>query len=201
MRLLTALATLALAACTAGNGYAFLQRDNGDLPTPERLPVCYGFGCRNTAVVDASVRWPEVAALFADPPTDADGERIRVAEAVALLERIAADSAPIGTDLGGTFTGLGLSGQLDCVDEATNTTRFLVVLGRAGLLRFHIVGSPSTRGVFVGGWPHQTAVLIERATGVSYAVDSWFRDNGKPAAVVTLDLWQTGWRPADGAAN
>jgi len=201
MRLPAALAALALAACTAGNGYSFLQRDNAPLPSAERLPICYGFGCRDTAVVDASARWPEVAALFDPAPADAAAERGRVAEAVALLERIAAEKAPIGGDLGGTFTGVGKTGQLDCEDEATNTTRFLVVLDRAGLLRFHDVGSPSTRGVFVGGWPHQTAVLVETATGASWAVDSWFRDNGKPAAVVSLEQWQGGWRPADGAVN
>lgn len=146
-----------------------------------------------------SAAWAAIASAFAAPPATAKDERERVAEAVAAWERAAAESTPIGLDVGGTFEGVGESGQLDCVDEAVNTTRLLVLLQESRLLRFHVAEAPATRGAFLLGWPHTSAVLMEKQTGARFAVDSWFHDNGVMAEVVPLDTWLAGWAPAEGA--
>ena len=45
------------------------------------------------------------------------------------------------------------------------------------------------------GVPHVTATVIDRQTGSTFAVDSWFRDSGEPADVVPLEEWLDGWNP------
>ena len=88
-----------------------------------------------------------------------------------------------------------MPGQLDCIDETSNTTTVLELLDRAGLLVWHEVRGPMSRFFVYDGWPHTTAVIVETATGEAYAVDSWFHDNGQPAEVVPLEQWVAGWGP------
>jgi hypothetical protein len=69
------------------------------------------------------------------------------------------------------------------------------MLERDGLFRYHTVMDRSTRfGIFVG-MPHTTAVIRENETGVRYAVDSWFFDNGQPPYIVKLKAWKSGEDP------
>jgi hypothetical protein len=42
---------------------------------------------------------------------------------------------------------------------------------------------------------HWAARMRERETREVYAVDSWFFDNGRPAAVLPLDDWLAGKTP------
>ena len=57
------------------------------------------------------------------------------------------------------FRGSGDTTQLDCVDEATNTTSYILVLDRHGLIRHHRVerplrqGQPHTLDALGGGDP------------------------------------------------
>jgi hypothetical protein len=46
-----------------------------------------------------------------------------------------------------------------------------------------------------GMYPHNTAVMVDEETGARYALDSYFGDNGAPAAAVPLDLWLADWHP------
>ncbi len=197
MRARHALAALGLAlaagcATTAPDG-------GGPIPRPEAFAVCHGHGCeQRTPVSLTPAEWARVAALFRPPPADAAAERRAVACAVGLLERLVGPRTGTAGDLGGTFPGLGRPGQMDCVDEASNTGTYLRMLADAGLLRFHVPDGRATRGYFVMGWPHTTAVMRERGTGRRWAVDSWFEDNGRPARIVPLGLWRRGWRPPPG---
>jgi len=73
------------------------------------------------------------------------------------------------------------------VDEATNTTSFLLVLQAHGLIKYHTVGTPFSKEALIWAtlhgdiwatlhgdpvkyWPHWTAVIQENATGQRYAV-------------------------------
>ncbi len=132
-------------------------------------------------------------ALFEPPPAGAAGERERIRLAVALLERLVGRHTGTDADLGENFAGLGRPGQMDCIDESTNTTVYLRMLEKEGLLRWHTLVYRSTR--FTGLQPHSTAVIEERGSGRRYAVDSWFLDNGEPPFIVPLAQWRSGWRP------
>ena len=73
----------------------------------------------------------------------------------------------LGDRPGMDFTASGDPTQQDCVDEATNTTSYLLILERNGLLKHHTVGTPFSKENLlrgVAGWPHWTAVLKETAT-------------------------------------
>ncbi len=98
-------------------------------------------------------------------------------------------------DLGGTFPGTGKSGQMDCVDEAVNTTTYLRMMAAEDLLRWHTVDNHAVRGFFIFGWPHTTAVIRETQTDQRFAVDAWFHRNGAPPEVLPLATWRSGWRP------
>jgi len=81
--------------------------------------------------------------------------------------------------------------QLDCIAETSNTTIFLLLLERDGLISRHRVRYPARRGFLI--WSsHNTAVLEELATGRGWAIDSWYGPKGSPAPVWPLDLWQSG---------
>ena len=60
------------------------------------------------------------------------------------------------------------------MDEATNTTSYLMILQSHGLLKYHTVVVPMTKGDLLKAtlqgdpvkyWPHWTAVIQEKSTG------------------------------------
>ena len=94
-------------------------------------------------------------------------------------------------DVGGLdMWNAGEHGQMDCLDEATNTTTTLLILGQNGLLNHHTVGYPVARGFFLDGrYPHATAVVEETETGERWAIDPWPYANAEDVDVMTLDAW------------
>lgn len=112
------------------------------------------------------------------------------------MEKIVGGLTGTEEDVRGTFRKTGRL-QLDCVDESTNTTAYLIAFAERGYLKHHTVEGPSSRFLLHGrpGWPHQTAVIKETETGQRYAIDSWFYDNGHPAVSVPLEEWSDGWTP------
>jgi hypothetical protein len=59
-------------------------------------------------------------------------------------------------------------------------------------LRKAVVGDPHYRGnALVLQTPHNTAVLVERATRVEWAVDMWPRGYAQPPDVMTVEKWVT----------
>ena len=59
-----------------------------------------------------------------------------------------------------------------------------------GLLKHHAIGDPHYRGnTLVLQTPHNTAVLIDRATKVEWVVDLWPRGYLQPPDVMTVEKW------------
>lgn len=174
------------------------------IPTPQHIPVCSGYGCRIIDTVSLSdVEWRAVRVLFSPRASSATDERQQIAQAIALIERFIGPKTDTAHDKGGTFPGLFEDGQMDCIDESTNTTFYLRLLVADGLIHWHDVGPDATRGYFLFGWPHTTATIREKSSGMEYAVDSWFFDNGAEPAVIPLGQWRDGWNPpaAQGCAS
>jgi hypothetical protein len=86
---------------------------------------------------------------------------------------------------------------MDCIDHSTNTNTFLRSLQAHGWLKFHEVLEPLRRMSFIVA-VHWTARIRERDTRRVYVVDSWYFDNGHPAAVFPVEEWLAGKNP-DGA--
>lgn len=190
----------ALAACATPHKSpeTYLSQYNVANAQPAQFPVCYGFGCKESKIVRLTDQeWGEVRAIFDPRPADAEAERARVAKAVALLESIVGPQANTSGDRGRNATPSGESHQLDCIDETVNTTTFLLMMQEAGFITWHRLRYPEHRGFADLLWPHNTAVLVEEATERSFAVDSWFFDNGQPPEIVRLDVWKGGYEPGD----
>ncbi len=136
----------------------------------------------------ARTRWREVQAIFQSPAATPARERERIGLAVAHLEHLVGAVTGTSADLGGNESGAGTPGQMDCIDESTNTTTYLRLFQAHGLLRWHQVRERKRRAKWLFD-VHWTAVVRETGQGQDYAVDSWFYDNGVPPFVHPLDLW------------
>jgi len=154
-----------------------------------RVPIVYGGGGAARAWFRISEqRWGEFVALLGSCRTAAD-ERHAVREAIGLMERIAGEQTITWMDKARNGNGGPTEqGQLDCIDESTNTDVYLRLFQQRGLLRFHRVLRPVWRAPHLID-THRTAVIQDLADGQRYAVDSWFLDNGFPAYVQPLEDW------------
>jgi len=175
-------------------------------PSLSGFDMCHSGGCADVSHVSLSKEeWQQVINVFDPKPADAKGERKAIANAIGLMEKIVGAKTATDTDRGGTFGNSSYPGQLDCNDESTNSTIYMKLMKQAGLFQFHEIMDTKTRGFFLNGWPHTTAVIREKqadqSSDKSYAVDSWFYDNGKPAVIIPLTLWKSGWKPTNTAAH
>jgi hypothetical protein len=193
---------------TAFNSQATLldiSRIYHEQPRLAGFEVCSGGGCAVISFVAIShEEWQKVVEAFADvdatltnPQQKAAQEREQVALAVGMLEAIVGEKVGTTTDRAGTFENSNFPGQLDCNDEAINTTSYMRLMRQAGLIKYHEIEDMRTRNFFFTGWPHSTAVIHEITNGQRYAVDSWFYDNGLPATILPFSLWKSGYIPTD----
>jgi hypothetical protein len=165
--------------------------------------VCSEYNCSTKHWISLSdTEWSQVRSIFEPVALDAGDERERIRGAVAMIETLVGPKA--GTDIdraGAAIFTLDKQGQLDCIDEAYNTTTYLRLLDADNLIRFHEIGEPARRGYIFNRWPHNTATVAEHGTGASYAVDSWFGANGELPDVVSLQSWLDGWSPSASSAS
>ena len=163
-----------------------------------RVEVCFQHGCaRNATVLLDQTIMSRLAQDLAAANNPGE-ERAAIAQAIAKLESHVGAATGTDRDLGGTFPGAFRNGQMDCIDEATNTTRYLRMFTQQGWLRWHEPLEPATRlPIPRGWWPHSTAVIREHGTGDTFAVDSWFEANGQPPHIVDLSNWRRGWNPGE----
>jgi hypothetical protein len=191
-----------LAACgtPAANSitsYGWIQERGNPKPTLEAFTVCHEYGCAKRSVVKLpEAEWQEVRDLFKDAPEDSGYERMRISEAIAKIETVVGRMTGTSNDRGGTLNSIALPGQMDCVDEAVNTTTYLVLMEQDGLIKHHKAQSVAWRGTLFGKvLPHVTPVMADTGTGELWAVDSSFYDNGREPVILPLKEWLTGWEP------
>jgi hypothetical protein len=201
--LATCAVLIGMAQPAPATGFApdtFVSDDIVTQPAPGKFSVCHGGTCAVVSQVGLDEeQWRHIAAAFPAPSRDAAGERARIAEGIARFEKLVGAMTDTADDRAENRLGRNWWSQMDCIDESTNSTTYLRILAGAGLLRWHRVETRVTRGYFLFGWPHTTAVVSETGSGAKWAVDSWFHGNGRSPEVVPLDLWKTGWRPAQDA--
>jgi hypothetical protein len=173
-----------------------------ETPTPQRFSFCWGGTCAAIEQVGLTpAEWSRVRAMFDPMPRDAESERETVRAAIGLLESIVGSKTGTSGDRAGTFGNSAWPGQLDCNDEATNSTNYMRMMRADGLMRFHEILDTKTRGGFLIFGRHSTAVIAETGTMKKFAVDSWFYDNGQPATILPLETWQAGWKPDNSSAH
>lgn len=176
---------------------AYLIKKNVPLSADNQFSHCRAYGCKEIDRVALSKKqWHKIERTFHPHAKTAEIERKQIAKAIAVFEQEVGKLTGTKVDHYGTFKKLGTH-QQDCVDESVNTTIYLDLLMQRGLLKFHSVQSPEARFplIHAGRWPHQSAVITELENAKSYAVDSWFHDNGYDAEVIPLSEWKRGWKP------
>lgn len=161
----------------------------------EAVDVCFNYGCANQAVaVFSETRLSllrDSLALAASP----EQERALLSLAVGSLYSWAGEQTPIHADKGGNFADEGEPGTMDCIDHSLTTERFLLLLEKRHMLRFHrLLGRVHRLRHLV---MEHNAVEIEELSqdAPHYVVDSWYVDNGKPALVMPLQNWMDGEGP------
>ena len=188
-----------LAGCTyeqKGPPEQHLTDWGSSAPSKNAVSVCHAYGCQKvTRVILTEKNVADIAKVMrktkkADTPYE---ERRAVAYAISWLEIEVGKRIGTSVDRPGMdFSASGDPTQQDCVDEATNTTSYLMFLYGRGLIKKHTVAIPISKGRIwrgVKNWPHWTAILKENETGQHYAVDSWIYENGENPAVVKLEDW------------
>ncbi|WP_417691739.1 hypothetical protein [Roseibium sp.] len=186
------LGTLAGCAAQADNDAFSWYNDNRSAPKGNRVYVCHGFGCAYRTPVDFSRRdLNRLKAILAQGRRSPQAERKAVAKAVAWQEKRVAPLVGSADDIGGLdMQNAGKRGQMDCLDESTNTNSLLLVAENHGYLKHHKVSSPVARGFFLDGrYPHATATIREVESKKVFAIDSWPESNGKPPVVQPLTEW------------
>ena len=161
-------------------------------PSANAMTVCYGFVCRRRETLDFTPGDRNaLAQILAAGRASAAAERAAVQKAVIWFDRRM--GPVIGTDkrvAKADFRYFDDKHNYDCWDTTRNTTSLLLVLQQWGLFKYHVVGDPHYRGnALVLQTPHNTAVLVDRATRVEWVVDMWPRGYLQPPDVMTVEKW------------
>lgn len=191
------LATAAALPARADNA-SVASATYGDLslspPTLSSIFVCHGFGCKYRAELGLTAAdHAALKRILAAGRTSAAAERKAIGNAGAWFDRrIGPVAGTTGHVARANRAYMFDKGQMDCIDSSRNTTSLLLVLDELKLLRHHEVAEPVARGYLIDGRPpHVTAVLVEKASGVEWAVDSWTRAYGQAPEIMSLSLWKT----------
>jgi hypothetical protein len=163
-------------------------------PSAKSMTVCYGFVCRRREILDFTAGdRTAITQIMAAGRASAAAERAAVQKVVVWFDR---RMGPIlGTNkrvAKADFRYFDDKHNYDCWDTTRNTTSLLLVLQEWGLLKHHAIGDPKYRGnTLVLQTPHNTAVLVDRATKVEWVVDLWPRGYLQPPDVMTVQKWVT----------
>src|SRR5580700_2284622 len=163
-------------------------------PSATSMTICYGFVCRRREILDFTPGdKTALTKILAAGHASAAAERVAVQKAVVWFDRRV--GPVIGTDkriANADFRYFDDKHNFDCWDTTRNVTSLLLVLQEWGLFKYHVVGDPHYRGnALVFQTPHNTAVLVDRATKVEWVVDMWPRGYSEPPDVMTVEQWVT----------
>ena len=161
-------------------------------PSANSMTVCYGFVCRRRQILEFTPQdRTALTQIMAAGRASAVAERVAVQKAVVWFDR---RMGPIlGTNkrvAKADFRYFDDKHNYDCWDTTRNTTSLLLVLRDWGLLKHHAIGDPRYRGnTLVLQTPHNTAVLVDRATRAEWVVDLWPRGYLQPPDVMPVEKW------------
>ena len=188
-KILIGLAVTSLGGCVyyqKGPPTAHFEEFSTKPPKGDTVTVCHAYGCKEqTPFTFSPEDIEELGLLMAsvkreDSPAE---ERRAIAYAIGWMERRVAPTVGTANDRPNMdFFGSGVRGQQDCVDEATNTTSYLLVLQRNGLINHHLVERPFAKDS-LNKWTHWAASIKEKASNTQFAIDSSGSPNGENPTV------------------
>ncbi|ODT08208.1 MAG: hypothetical protein ABS58_04020 [Mesorhizobium sp. SCN 65-20] len=160
-------------------------------PITNRIDVCHGYGCAFRARLYLGAGDAQrFASILAAGKSSAEAERAAIGQAVSYFEKRVQQVTGVRDEPKSEFGASKVKGQMDCVDESTNTDTLLRYLQGRGLLKYHKVEARTSRGfLFDGRYPHWTAV-IRAPDGVKWVVDSWYAPMGGLPDIIPLSDWK-----------
>lgn len=183
--------------CAAKSPQGLLNRHGIEHQDLTRFSVCVSYGCRYKEITYVTEEeWAEVVDVMEAGKEDSSSkERQRIGMSIGLLEKIIGPKVGTDKNKGLNYDSPAGERQLDCIADTVNSTIYLLLMAKNGLLYFHEVVAPGKRGLLNFNFPHHSAAIKDSHTHNVYVVDPWFHDNGHPAEVVPLELWMTGYKP------
>lgn len=165
------------------------SRLNDELNQQNKISVCYDYSCKSESQIDLTgVEWQQINQLFQQIIQTPQAERQTIAKAVALMEQLSGKVIGTYNDKARN-AGVGERGQMDCIDESRNTAAYIRLFEKKGWLKWHQIQGRVMRSHFFFDI-HWTAVIKEKQSHQLYAVDSWFRANGKEPIILKLKDWK-----------
>ncbi|WP_246800657.1 hypothetical protein [Mesorhizobium amorphae] len=157
----------------------------------KRIPICHGYSCNyRTILALGPADGARFRAILRAGAGSAQAERSAISKAVRYFEQRILRATGVRDLPQSQFGASRIRGQMDCVDESTNTHALLVYLAERKLLRFHKVEDKASRGLFVDGrYPHWTAVISDRG-GTEWVVDTWYAAMGGAPDIFPLSRWK-----------
>jgi hypothetical protein len=164
---------------------------NARAPQGNTVSVCSAYGCRHKSTFTFTHQ--DIATLTTLMQSSRSGtaadERKAMAKAVAWIEnRVGRETGTWKDRAAIDFSAAGDPSQMDCVDEATNTTSYLSVLAAHRLLNHHEVQQPMAKDG-VGRWTHYFAIIRDKSSGQRWAVDSSMRANGQEPIIMEAERY------------
>ncbi len=182
-----------LVAGSTAISHAASKAAKGFVPPNATLLVCSGYGCVLKDRFSLTKKQQgRLRNIMVSGQKSATLERKAVARAIAAMETYARGRLRYKADIPKAPVRYnGYRGQMDCIDESLNTTAYLTYLHGRGWLRHHKPRkSYAERGFILDGrYPHKSAVMIQK-NGKKWAVDSWYKRDGKPPAIKPLKQWR-----------
>ena len=197
VRLLVLLCGFAAGCVTGSEGDRQAARS-----ADKTVEICHGYSCKfRSKLVLGATDGRRFASILGRGQKSSPEERSAIAQAVRYFEQRTLSATGIRDEPQSKFGASGVRGQMDCIDESTNTRTLLVYLADRKLLRHHTVAMNASRGFLVDGrYPHSTAVVRD-ATGIRWAVDSWYAPMGGSPDILPLSEWMPRGFLASGALN
>lgn len=160
----------------------------------DEISICYNYACASSAEVQ--LRGATLSRIYMPLAwiDSAEEERQAISVAIGLFQTVVGQQTPTFRDRGRNFPDEGVDGRMDCLDHAHNTSTYLRLMEERGWLQFHRVLEPVKRAPLIFN-EHWSARIAEKESGEEFVVDSWFFDNGHPAAIFTLEEWMKGAEP------
>ncbi|WP_249225705.1 hypothetical protein [Tardiphaga alba] len=161
-------------------------------PSASSMTVCYGFTCKRRHIFDfTTADRSALTKIMAGGKASAVAERAAVQKAVIWFDRRV--GPVIGTSkriAKADFRYFDDKHNFDCWDTTRNVTSLLLIMQDWGLLKHHTVGNPHYRGNALAlQTPHNTAVLLDKATRAEWTVDMWTQAFAQPPAVMPVAQW------------
>jgi hypothetical protein len=178
----------------AGDGAgAFLEQLSLNSSPSSVLIICHGFGCADRNQFELTPARLAMLSRMLGAAKSAKDERKVLAKEVAWLDREGGRTAgTVGRIARASAETKSGPTQMDCIDLTANITEFLIALDGGKLLRFHHVGEPVSRGLFIDGkQPHTTPVIVENVSGTEWSLDSWTKAYGQSPDIMTITEWKS----------